>query len=168
MTGCQLFTGNDHQSKDDKEINLEELSYVVIPYDSIFRSEFEHTGKYQRTNLSQSELLQAEKILIKAIEKYNSKEEKRLIELRKLYPYQKFNKKYFIIDLKNYNRQYIPAINEKGEKEIWINFFCDSTKEHPYWKKEVVFVLDGGNCYFNIVINLSKNTFYKHYVNGCV
>ena len=47
----------------------------------------------------------------------------------------------------------MPYVNEKGEKEIWINGFCDN--KGTDWKKEIIFVFDGGNCFFEIRLNLT-------------
>lgn len=68
------------------------------------------------------------------------------------------------IDLADYKRQYVAAINADGEKEVWINCFCIGSFED--WKQNVVFVLDGGKCFFNVKINLTKKQCYDLGVNG--
>ena len=48
--------------------------------------------------------------------------------------------------LDEYNRQFVSAINEKGEKIIWIN--CFNKREEstfPDWKTKLVIVNDGGD-----------------------
>ncbi len=55
--------------------------------------------------------------------------------------------------------------NVKGEKEVWVNCFC-SVQYMDYWKKQVVFVKDGGNCFFNVKINITKKSFSDFEVNG--
>jgi hypothetical protein len=47
-------------------------------------------------------------------------------------------------------------LNSKGEKEVWINCFCRDGERD--WRKNLVFVKDGGNCYFNLKVNLSRGT----------
>ena len=73
-------------------------------------------------------------------------------------------KNYFILILNRYKRQYMPIINKYGEKEVWVNCFC----EHWNWdlKTRPVEVRDGGNCFFNLKINLSKNIYYNLMING--
>ena len=44
-------------------------------------------------------------------------------------------------------------------------FFKDA-KIFPYWKKKTVFVYDGGGCFFNLLINLSKQECEDFWVNG--
>ena len=68
------------------------------------------------------------------------------------------------INLNKYYRQYIVVKNNIGEKEIWLNCFC----RVPYlnWRTEIIQVSDGGDCYFNVKINLSLKTYYDLMVNG--
>ncbi|MCW3084603.1 MAG: hypothetical protein JWP12_1969 [Bacteroidetes bacterium] len=66
-------------------------------------------------------------------------------------------------NLSDYKRQYFPSYNDKNEKVIWVNYFCDDPDN---WKKSMVMVDDGGNCYFQFKINLSKKKIYDFMVNG--
>jgi len=70
-----------------------------------------------------------------------------------------------VINLKRYYRQYIVFQDAKGEKEVWVNCFC-TVPTSPEWRKEIVYVNDGGSCYFNVRINLTKKTFNDFQVNG--
>ena len=66
-----------------------------------------------------------------------------------------------------YFRQFVGAETESGEKIVWINCFCkkelDSFKE---WKTNLVYVADGGNCFFNVKANITKNIYTEMNVNG--
>ena len=67
----------------------------------------------------------------------------------------------------DYYRQFVGAINEKGEKIIWVNCFCE--KEINFfkdWKTNIIMVADGGNCFFNLKINVDKNNYFDVMVNG--
>lgn len=65
--------------------------------------------------------------------------------------------------LEKYNRQYLGLIlNEK--KTIYANFFCEST--HTDWKKDFIFVLDGGACYFQFKYDPGTAEFFDLQVNG--
>ncbi len=67
----------------------------------------------------------------------------------------------------DYNIQFVCAITEKGERIIWINSFCKNEEStFKDWKTKIFFVADGGNCFFNIKINVAKNTYYDLMVNG--
>lgn len=72
--------------------------------------------------------------------------------------------KAFLIDLSTHKRQYVAMVNEKGEKLVWVNCFCNTWDKN--WKKELISVLDGGVCYFNLKINLATNSCYELVVNG--
>lgn len=66
-----------------------------------------------------------------------------------------------------YYKQCIAIINEKNQKEVWIN--CISMKEGisgSGWKNQIIEVNDGGEYYFNLKINLSTGKVYDFYVNG--
>lgn len=72
------------------------------------------------------------------------------------------------IDLKTYKKQYIAVLNAKGEKEVWANCFCKAIEkriEFVDWKKTPVKVIDGGNCFFNVKLNLAQRKAYDLKVN---
>lgn len=67
----------------------------------------------------------------------------------------------------DYNQQYIGAEYENGDKCVWINCFCKSQEsDFKDWKTKLVFVKDGGNCFINVLVNLTKNTYEEFNVNG--
>ena len=63
-----------------------------------------------------------------------------------------------------YRRQYVAIINDKGEKMVWINFFCSSFGDD--WRRHVVVVFDGGACFFRLIINLSLRKVVDLKTNG--
>lgn len=113
------------------------------------------------TTLSKGEIIEVESIVKNCIKEYNTEQEKRFNATP---PELNLKKRDFLIDLTRYKRQYIPVINEKGEKEVWVNCFCSTTGID--WKQNLVFVFDGGNCYFNLVVNLTKKSYCQLMVNG--
>jgi hypothetical protein len=62
----------------------------------------------------------------------------------------------------DYTRQYLGMI-ENGEQVIYANFFCS---DHENWQEQIVFVLDGGDCYFQVKYNPQTDEFYDLSVNG--
>ncbi|MFN3341509.1 MAG: hypothetical protein ACK40M_02360 [Flavobacteriales bacterium] len=115
------------------------------------------------TDLTIDDLQKIETILNECITIYNSEQEKRFNEIKAQNPVYKLEKENFIIDLQHYKRQYEPVLNSKGEKEVWVNCFCDT--HNSDWRNERVVVKDGGNCYFNLKINLTKGHYYELKVN---
>lgn len=63
----------------------------------------------------------------------------------------------------NYMRQYL-GIVEEGEQIIYANFFCNSHEID--WHNDYVFVLDGGDCYFQVKYNPATGEFFDLSVNG--
>ena len=61
-----------------------------------------------------------------------------------------------------YKRQYLAAINNTGEKEVWVNCFCGDSNN---WRKQIVSAADGGNCYFKFTVNLTTKNYYNFSIN---
>jgi hypothetical protein len=72
-----------------------------------------------------------------------------------------------IRELQEYKIQFFGYKNENKEKIIWANYFCN---EWSYtgvdWKTDLVSVDDGGNCYFNLKVNLDTKEIFDFMVNG--
>jgi hypothetical protein len=66
--------------------------------------------------------------------------------------------------LRAYHRQYVALMNEQGEREIWINFFCASFGND--WRHYIMVVDDGGGCFFQIRLNWSKKKVVELLPNG--
>jgi predicted choloylglycine hydrolase len=62
-----------------------------------------------------------------------------------------------------YKRQYFPYISKDGSKHVKVVCFCETNFN---WKKNIVDVLDGGDCYFNVIINLDLKTYSDLDING--
>ena len=78
---------------------------------------------------------------------------------------------------KNLYKQYIPYIDENGDRIILLNTFCrilkiSTEKDDAYelrefdWKSEHYGVNDGGFCYWRITINVDKEEYFNLMVNG--
>ncbi|WP_460470295.1 hypothetical protein [Emticicia fontis] len=158
-----LYTISCTQTLAKEKISRDTLTdksiVAIIPYNPTEVWVFEN-GK--STELTTIEMDKIERLLEAYIREYNVPQLKRYNQWNEAFPKEHYKKEKFIIDLKRYKRQYVAIINAKGEKEVWINCFCSNPK---YWEKYIVEVLDGGNCYFNLKINLTKDTYYDLIVN---
>jgi hypothetical protein len=65
--------------------------------------------------------------------------------------------------LPKYKRQYVGVV-KNGRKLIYANFFCQSGNTD--WKAHPVFVLDGGDCYFNVRYEVEAGAFSDLQING--
>ncbi|RYU95644.1 hypothetical protein [Emticicia agri] len=144
-----------------KEKIVDKSIIGILPYDSTEKWAFEN-GK--QAELTDNDFVIIEELLESRINSYNNHQQKRYNKIKAKHPEYTLRKEDFIIDLKVYKRQYVAITNSKGEKEVWVNCFCDIFNEN--WKKDIVIVLDGGNCYFNLKINITKGTYYDLMVNG--
>ncbi len=125
--------------------------YTIIPFDKNMFYIFGKADTVKPATLTEQEIEETESLLTKAIAEYNRK---------KVSEYLKIDS--FV----NYRRQFVPYINQKGEKMVFVNCFCDGFKWNENWRKELVMVDDGGSCFFNVKINLSAKNTYDLYVNG--
>ena len=113
------------------------------------------------TTLSTVELDAVTRLLTKCITDYNDQIRE---SFKKRGEKKKYARMYQIMSLSKYKIQIVPYINEKGEKEIWINGFCSDYDTD--WKTEIIHVFDGGNCYFTVRLNISNNTCIALGTNG--
>lgn len=65
-------------------------------------------------------------------------------------------------DHSKYKRQYF-GYSLNGKKVIYLNAFCDY---FDYWKTSIVFVFDGGQCFFQATYDLERDKFISFSVNG--
>ncbi|MCR8667686.1 hypothetical protein NO995_08330 [Aestuariibaculum sp. M13] len=97
---------------------------------------------------------------------HNKEQEKVFLEKQTKHPDIYNNPEEFFIYLSQYRRQYIPSLNENEEKVVWVICFCKSSEVNNRWKTQTILVKDGGNCYFNLKVNLSKKECFDFKVNG--
>ena len=69
-----------------------------------------------------------------------------------------------IQDLGKYKIQFFGYTDKDNKKILWANFFCNDHGRN--WKKEPIFVKDGGNCYFNVKVNLDTKEVFDFIING--
>ncbi|MGN7888403.1 hypothetical protein [Dyadobacter sp. 22481] len=68
------------------------------------------------------------------------------------------------LDDRLYKKQLVAVVNSLGEKEVWVNCFCDDFSTP--WRTRLLLVDDGGSCYFNLKINLKSLKYYDFSVNA--
>ena len=125
--------------------------FAIFPYDTTLIWTFK-SG--EPTSLDASELKAIDQLLVECIADYNLNEVPKRKNIFGAAP----------IELEDYKRQYVPIINEQGEKEVSINCFCSALDVD--WRKEQVIVLDGGDCFFNLKVNLTQMKYYDLHING--
>ena len=115
--------------------------------------------------ITKAEMKRTDSLLNIAVNRYNIDAEKEYFQLKKTNPGLQFTLDNFTINLRYYKRQYVARYNSIGEKEVWVNCFCN-TPDNDNWLMFITYVCDGGKCYFNATINLSQNKYVDFWANG--
>ncbi len=152
LSSCgQSQTKKVVQVANNRTVQIDTSRTTIIAFDRKGNYPFDNT--FNPTSLRQNDIYTIDSLLLACVIDYNNSLDKDHKEWR--------------IDLNknNYRKQLIAVTNKKGEKEVWVNCFCHNWDNNK-WKKEILMVHDGGNCYFNFKLNLASKKFYDLTVNG--
>lgn len=147
-----------------EDFMLAESEYTILPFSEnkyyIFKDVKEAT-------LSDKELIEIEVLFQKMVTEHNEGQVKWLAKHNKENPKNQWKKTGYELETKGFKRQYLPVINKKGEKEVWINFFCNDPKDVS-WKTEIYDsgMADGGNCFYRLKINLATKQVYNLFIDS--
>ena len=140
---------NKTQSKKNKTVNLDTSKTAIIPFDRKGNYPFDNIHKPAK--LTQEDINIIDSLLIECVSDYNNSLDKE-------------HKEWSItLNKHEYKKQLIAVTNKSGEKEVWVNCFCETSDNS--WKSYIRLVDDGGNCFFNFKINLKTKLFYGLVVN---
>jgi hypothetical protein len=157
LTFCLISCGqtrqNNAQTRNTSLISVDTSVIAVLPFDTTQTWIFKEC---KQESLSTTDFEIIDSLLTQCVDTYNKEQEIRYKENKPV--------KNYLLDLKTHKRQYIAVINDKGEREVWVNCFCRTWDRN--WKKEIIMVEDGGVCYFNLKINLTNKKYYELMVNG--
>jgi hypothetical protein len=155
--GSLTFKQQSNHQLDDCP-HFDESKGVIFPIEKlIVNLNFQWTNT--TGNCEDFEIIQ--KHLEREIDAYNSK----LKQIDSLNQSPKTIKiQYSLIDSKDYAYQYAFGIDSLQEKHVFVNAVCLSKAKH--WRDNLILVDDGGSCYFNLNINLTKNKLDRFVVNG--
>jgi hypothetical protein len=79
-------------------------------------------------------------------------------------PYYRESAAFILEHLEEYRGQYAGIVVD-GEKRVWLNAFR-SDDPFPHWKRDPVFVLDGGKDFWQIEYVLPRDECTNFYVHG--
>ena len=137
--------------------------YVILPFDTAVYTSL--PPDCTQATLNNEDFANIDRVLSYCINKYNHSQTTTYREIVKKLPDQDLKIDDYVIDLKRYYRQYIVVYNKRGEKEVWVNCFCN-IQSLDNWREKAVIVMGGGNCFFNVRINLTRKSFSDFMVNG--
>ena len=126
-----------------KSDTLQEPNYIAI-FD-------EKTEK--ATTLTISEISIVKNQLENGVNKYNADLKIKLDKWNKEEGMIKWKFDNEKIDLRYYFRQYIVSTDKNGDKIVRVFCFCSYPS---FWRNEILQVNDGGSCFLDAKINLSK------------
>ena len=181
-----LFSVYGYSQGDSLNMVLRDSSYSIIKFDTSDYCYRNIMKGYSISQLDSGDLFVVDSVLEICISE--NKENKENKESRSFY------KRRIPIGDFQYFFQLVSMINESGDTIVWVNVFCASfvktmedidkskdtkkwikkqvkkDKEYQYeyfdWRKDIVCVNDGFNCFWNVVINLKTSTYSDLMVNG--
>jgi len=161
LTACNGQTKKADQTIEKQttvsQFQLPDSNYVILDYKSDWYWIYKNA---KPTTLSKNELAEIEEIIKKAVKENNEKQGESLEKHNKEFPDNQWTETGFELTTKGFKRQYVPVINDKGQKEIWINFFCDDWGSEN-WKSDIMIVDDGGNCYYSLKVRLGFKDIFR-------
>ena len=104
------------------------------------------------TELTSQDINKIESLLTRFIRDYNDAQKK---QYNKLSAEAKSKHVLLTLNLDLFKRQYIPTIDENGDRVVWLNLFCNDLATD--WHKEIIRSSGERMCNFKIHINLTKN-----------
>jgi hypothetical protein len=143
-------------SMKDKTDNFETVSLydstttTVIPWDKDFYTMFDSLN-HKPLTLTEKDFEQIDKAFDEIIE------ENRILRSEKHDTYK------IEVTAKDYRKQLVAVTNSKGEKEVWVNCFCNKWDES--WRTRLVTVVYDQHCCFNFKLNLTRYIVYDFRVN---
>ncbi len=150
LTMIAACTGSRHTEVVCGEEKHDTIPYVILNEPSSLNVFLKGA---KPATLSNSEITSSLGLLTKAVDNHNNSENVKAVGADHL----------TIIDLKLYKVQFLVGEINK-EKWVFANCFCESIGHE--WTKELVMVKDGGKCYFQVKLNITKGEYTDFMING--
>lgn len=140
-------------SKTKKTDNLDIIKIAILKCDSSIEA-------------TEKDIFLAEELINKRLKIFNDDENAQNDDFNYVLN-DPFHYKKEEILLSNYYKQYCVYKNEKKEKIVSLNCLCSLDElSLPNWRKSIIVVKDGGNCYFQISVNLDRKIVFGFMRNG--
>lgn len=162
LSSCRQATNNNQaRPSTTRPQTMDTSTYAILMFDTTYTWLFENV---KPSILKLTEIEEIEIILKQYVDDYNLDQQLQFDTISKSHPEYNLKVENFVINLSSYKRQYFPVINPTGQKEVWVNCFCKHFDKD--WRKDMLEVRDGGNCYFSLKINLVTKQISQFIVNG--
>jgi hypothetical protein len=167
--GCSAAPNNKNADRPEQDssatmrrIKADTSTIALFPYDTASYWLFEEYSRCHNAELSLSELDKVEELVQLCVTEYVNQRGDQLGQ-----PEETTQRDPYRIARSGYVLQCIAVIDARGEKQVWVNALCNHdwpTKNN--WRERIQMVEDGGGCYYQLKVNLSKGTYYDLNVNG--
>jgi hypothetical protein len=132
--------------------------YAIFTYDSRIKAlaPAKFLQSSMSADLNRDEIREIDSLIKQSVNEYNIDANKAYE--RALKDDAATGKDLYFIVIAEYKIQLVPVINEKKEKEVWVNAFCELPND---WGKRIIDFTtgDGGKCFFRLKINLARKTY---------
>jgi hypothetical protein len=162
LGGC-VQGSNDRNNKNQIPISqIDTNKYAIIPFYSYAPGLFKN---YKPATINQIDIDEIEILLQLAVVDYRNYRDSIFLVNENDYlsrhpgsPKRRLPE--YLYDLKDSKRQVVAVKNEKGEKEVFVNCFCNYASGSDNWKKRLVpSDWDNHKCRFSLRMNLSSKTY---------
>ncbi len=146
-------------------VNNELLQYdtsaiAILTFDTSFY--FFEDGVYAQ--LTAEDIAKIDLQMSSIIAEINEDQARRFDNKEFLFMTEDLRKEDILVKLSDYKRQYVTVLRDNGDKEVYVNCFNKRINK-GIWRKELIEGLGGGTDFFSVYINVTRNNYYKLYVN---
>lgn len=157
-----MIKNSMHNDEPSNKIEFDDEAISVVSFDVEKHWMIFKTG--ETYSLTKSDMQLIDSLLKNKVDAYNVIEKVKFEQRINNFPNLKLQLKNYTINLNEYKRQYLAVKMANGEINVYINCFC--SVDHKNSKNELIYVLDGGKCYFHTTINITDRTCSDLLVNG--
>ncbi|RYE57280.1 MAG: hypothetical protein EOP48_06155 [Sphingobacteriales bacterium] len=160
MTNSLLEKSSKQDTSPPAAILQDTLDFTIIEHSGVSNRIFD--SSYKKCSLSSVEIDTLNFLLSEIVTNYN--------HMLRTRTNTKLGTKIEQIDLTNYKKQFFPAMNNKGEKIVFI--YCISKNDIPYvenlkldWRKEIL-LSRGISCFLSTYVVLGTKNHFKFRSKG--
>ena len=158
----------DTSSDNKSTLSIDTSLFAILSPDTNI-DDYKSSVENPQFKIDNKDIETIEFLLSDAVKTYNKHDSKtKFEEWKKSYDTTGAKLEYFLIDLKQYKRQYIPFTTSRGQKIVYVNCFReddDKMFSFPEWRKQFVAVDGGGMNYFHLKVSLDEINYFDFSIN---
>ena len=138
---------------------LRDDNCAILKFDKRLMAEI---GKYEGATITQADYPTIDSLLSMKVGEYNLAQSRQLAEDRKTMP--DVDSASYFIDLSRYKIQLVGLAGKTGERLAYVN--CVGRHYEDFWRTRLISMLDGGNSFFHLFVDLDRKIAIGFRVNG--